>query len=135
MKNVITVVLLLALAAISGCQSSSSRGGSVLKDEGFKIAVPTFATQIKQGEVQIVTVSLERGVHFMQDVKLKIESSNGINVEPDSVIIESSDTPDVQLTITAAKDAALGEYSVRVVGIPKTGKSTSTKFNVNVVAP
>jgi uncharacterized membrane protein len=126
---------MLALAAMYGCQSSSPRGGSVLKGEGFKIAVPTFTTEIKQGETKNVTVSLERGEYFKKDVKLQIEASNGISVDPTKVIIKASDTPDVQLQISAAKDAAIGEYRVSVMGIPKTGESTSTEFNVTVVAP
>ena len=82
-----------------------------------------------------VTVSLERGEYFKKDVKLQIKASTGISVEPTSVIIKASDKPDVQLQISAAKDAAIGEYRVSVMGIPKTGESTSTEFNVKVVAP
>jgi len=128
-------MLTLVLVAVCGCQSSSPRGGSVVKGEGFKIAVPTLDTKLKQGEVQSVTVSLERGDYFKQDVKLQIEASKGISVEPTSVIIKASDTPDVQIKITVPKDAAFGEYSVSVKGIPKTGESTSTTFTVKVVSP
>ena len=135
MKTVITSMLTLVLVAVCGCQSSSPRGGSVVKGEGFKIAVPTLDTKLKQGEVQSVTVSLERGDYFKQDVKLQIEAFKGISVEPTSVIIKASDTPDVQIKITVPKDAALGEYSVSVKGIPKTGESTSTAFTVKVVSP
>ncbi len=135
MKNAITIVMTLVLATVFGCQSSSQRGGSALKAEGFKIAVPTFGTEVKQGEVQIVTVSLERGEYFKQDVKLQIKASTGISVDPTSVIIEASDKPDVQLRIAVPKDAAIGEYRVSVKGIPKTGASTSTEFNIKVVSP
>ena len=53
MKTAITIVMTLVLATVYGCQSSSPQGGSVLKGEGFKIAVPTFSTEIKQGEIQM----------------------------------------------------------------------------------
>lgn len=135
MKTAMTIVLTLVLVAASGCQSSSPKGGSVLKGEGFKIAVPTLDTKLKQGETQSVTVSLERGDYFKQDVKLQIEASKGISVEPTSVVIKASDKPDVQLRIAAAQNAAFGEYSVSVKGIPKTGESTSTTFTVKVVSP
>jgi uncharacterized membrane protein len=134
MKTAITIVLMLALLTMYGCQSSSPRGGSVLEGEGFKIAVPTFTTDIKQGETQSVTISLERGKYFKQDVKLQIEAK-GISVNPTSVIIKSSGKPEVQLRIAAAQNASIGEYRVSVKGIPKTGESTSTVFNVKVVAP
>jgi uncharacterized membrane protein len=136
MKNAITIMLMLALATVYGCQSSSPRGGGMTKDVGFNIAVPTFTTEIKQGEVQSVTVSLERGDYFKQAVKLQIKASKGISVDPTKVIIKASDKPDVQLRIAAAQNAALGVYRVSVKGTPtKTGEPTSTEFNVTVVAP
>ncbi len=94
-----------------------------------------FNTEIKQGQTQSVTVSLERGDYFKQDVKLQIEAFTGISVEPTSVIIKASDKPDVQLRIAAPQNAALGEYGIRVLGTPETGEPTSTVFTVRVVSP
>jgi hypothetical protein len=135
MKNAIAIVMALVLATVSGCQSSSPRGGSAFTDEGFKVAVPTLTTEIKQGETLNVTLSLERGKYFKQDVKLQIEAAKGISVEPTSATIKASEKPDMQIRIAAAQNAALGEYSVSVKGIPKTGESTSTAFTVKVVSP
>ncbi len=118
-------------------KSDSDKGGSTLKGEGFKIAVPTFDTKIKQGETQSVTISLERGESFKQDVTLEIRlfKGKGLTFEPAKVVVNASDKPDVQLMITALKDADLGEYKVSVTGTPTTGEPTSTEFNVKVVAP
>lgn len=104
------------------------------KDLGFKIAVPTYGTKIKLGQTQSVTVSLERGRHFKRDVTLDIEASAGISVEPTTVLIKSSERPEVQLRIAAAQTAALGEYPVSVKGVPETGEATSTTFTVKVVS-
>jgi uncharacterized membrane protein len=136
MKTAITIVMTLALAAVCGCQSSSSpRGGSVSKGEGFKLAVPTFDTDIKQGEVRAVTVSLQRGAYFKQDVKVQIQASKGISVDPTNVLVKASESPDIQLRIATTKDTALGAYRVSVKGTPITGEPTSTAFTVKVVAP
>jgi uncharacterized membrane protein len=135
MKNAIAVVMTLVLATVSGCQSSSQRGGSVSKGEGFKIVVPTLTTEVKQGETKNVTVSLERGQYFKQDVKLQIKAAKGISVEPTKVLVKASDKPDVQLMITVPKDAAIGEYKVSVTGTPTTGEPTSVGFKVKVVSP
>ena len=118
-------------------KSDSPKGGSALKGEGFKIAVPTFDTKIKQGEVQSVTISLERGESFKQDVTLEIKLSKGegLTFDPAKVVVKAGDKPDVQLKISAPKDAALGEYKVSVTGTPTTGEATSVEFNVKVVAP
>jgi uncharacterized membrane protein len=135
MKTAIAIVLTLVLASVLGCQSASPRGGGMAQDEGFKIIVPATATEIKQGQVQTVVVSLERAEFFKRDVKLEIKPSKGISVEPTSALIKASAKPEVQLRITAAKDAALGEYRVYVKGTPESGEPTQVEFNVKVVAP
>jgi uncharacterized membrane protein len=134
MKTVITIVMALALTALFGCQTSP-QGGGMSRDEGFHIAVPRFNTEVKQGELQTVAISLHRAEYFKRDVRLEIRPSKGISVEPTNVLVRGSDNPDVQLQITAAKDANLGEYRVYVKGTPESGESTSVDFNVKVVAP
>jgi uncharacterized membrane protein len=105
------------------------------KDKGFKIAVPTRDTDIKQGKVSTVTITLERGDYFKEDVDLQIEASEGLSIYPTNIMVKGSDTPDVQLRIATTTDTALGSYLVTVKGIPKTGEPTSTSFTVKVVAP
>jgi len=135
MKTVMTIVMTLALAAISGCQSSSLRGGGMTEDVGFKILVPTGDTDVKQGEVRNVTISLRRGENFKRGVKLEIQASEGISVAPTEIFVKGSESPDVQLRIATTKDTALGAYLVTVKGTPRTGEPTSTAFTVKVVAP
>ena len=134
MKSSMMIVMTLALTAVFGC-SLSNRGGGVSKDEGFRIAVPTFDTELKQGETQTVMVSLHRGEYFKRDVSLQIKASKGISIEPTSVWVKAGDKPDVQLRIAAAKDAALGEYRIYVEGTPASGEPNSVDFKVKVVAP
>lgn len=133
MKTAMMMVMMLGVTALFGCESP--RGGGMSRDEGFKIAVPVFNTEVKQGELQTVTVSLRRGESFKRDVTLEIRPSKGISVEPSTVLVKGSDAPEVQLRITAGKDANLGEYRVYVTGTPETGETTSTEFKVDVVAP
>ena len=138
MKKVIAITIVLALVLVAVSRGEDSpKGGSVGKGESFNIDVPTFYVKVKQGETQSVTIKLERGESFKQDVKLQIKLSKGegITISPAKVLVKASDKPDVQLTITATNDTALGEYHVFVIGIPKTGESTSTEFNVKVVTP
>ena len=132
MKTAIALVTTLTLAILSGCQMSP-RGGSAVKEEGFRITAPMFNADVKQGELRTVSISLLRDAYFKQDVKLQIKASKGISVEPTSVTVKASDKPEVQLQITAAKDAALGEYPVVVKGTPETGEPTSVGFTVKVV--
>ena len=136
MKKVIaiTIMLTLVLAAVSN-GTDSPKGGSVVKGQGFTIEVPTFVTEVKQGETQNVTIKLERGESFKRDVKLQIEAAKGISVDQTKVAVKASDKSDVQIKITAPKSTALGEYKISVTGTPATGEPTLVEFKVKVIAP
>ena len=134
MKTVIAVAMILAVATLIGCQTSP-RGGNMAKNEGFTISVPNFSTEVKQGQLQMVTISVQRDSLFKQDVKLEVKAPKGIGIEPKNITVKASDKPDVQLQVAAPKDAAIGEYPVVVKGVPETGEPTSVGFTVKVIAP
>ena len=123
----------LSVMVALGCESP--RGGGISGGEGFKIGTPTFETKIKQGETESVTISLHRGEQFKRDVTLEIRASKGISVEPTHAVVKGNEKPDVNLRITAAKDANLGAYKIYVKGTPETGEATSTEITVKVVSP
>jgi len=130
-------VKVVAIDAGYTVQSDSAKGGGPGKGEEFKIAVPIFETKIKQGETQNVAISLKRGESFKQDVTLEIKlfKGEGLTFEPAKIIVKANDSPDVQIMITADKNANLGEYKVFVTRTPTTGEATSIEFKVKVVAP
>jgi len=129
----IMFVATLALVGVVGCMSP--RGGGMAEDEGFKISVPTFTTDVKQGDRQTISVTLHREKFFKQNVRLQINASSGISVTPTDVLVKASETPEVQLQIATPKDAALGEYRVFVKGTPETGLPAAIEIKVKVVAP
>lgn len=134
MKLTVAIMTTLALAIFCGCQTSP-RGGSVVKHKGFTITAPTFSTEIKQGDLKTIAISLQRDSLFKQDVELQIKASKGISIEPSSLTVKASDKPEVLLQIAAPKDAPIGEYPVVVKGTPDDGEPTSVGFTVKVVAP
>jgi uncharacterized membrane protein len=91
-------------------------------------------TSVRQGEVQTVTVSLNRGASFRQDVDLSIVAPDGLSVEPSDVTVRSSDRQEVQLVITADDDAPIGVHNLEVQAEPETGKKTWVQFPVRVAA-
>jgi uncharacterized membrane protein len=117
----------------SGCNKTSDEGGRAGNDT-FRIAVPALATSVKQGELQTVRLTLERGAGFTQRVKLEIKAPAGIRVEPSGPTVEPGDKGDVQLKITAAKDAPIGEHKILVRGTPDKGEATETEFTITVSA-
>lgn len=132
MKKTLLVVGLIAVAAFMGCKKSEE-GGRAGTDT-FQVVVPLISTYIKQGEFQIVRVSVERGAEFKQAVTLKMKVPTGLTIDPDNSKIEPGDRGSVQLKITAAKDAPLGDQIVRVMGTPDKGETAETAFTVTVSA-
>ncbi len=130
--NRILAVAFVALVAFVGCQKSEpgGRGGS----DTFKVVVPAMSTDVKQGEIQTVRVSVERGADFKQAVKLEVKAPTGLQVDPGSTTVQPGDKGDVQLKITAAKDAPLGEQKLMIKGTPDKGESAETEFKVTVSA-
>ena len=135
MKTAMALAMTLALAALCSCRSSSPRGGVMDKEHGFKIQVRRFTLGIKQGDTETARVSLKRGDYFKQDVRLQINVPQGLMIEPNDVLVKASDGPDLELQVTAAKDAALGKYRIAIKGTPATGEQTSDEFTVEVKTP
>ena len=130
MTKAFTGVLIAALA-LTGCTKSSEEGGRAGNDT-FRIGVPALATDIKQGELQTVRLTLERGAGFKQRVKLEVKAPAGIQVEPSGPTVEPGDKGDVQLKITAAKDAPIGEHTILVKGTPDKGEAVEVEFKINI---
>ena len=126
------VVGLIAMAALVGCQKSEpgGRGG----DDTFKVVVPAMSAAVKQGEIQTVRVSVERGAGFKQGVKLEVKAPTGLEVDPESTLVKPGDKGDVQLKITAATDAPLGDQKIMVKGTPDKGEPAEVEFKVTVSA-
>jgi len=133
MKTTVATVMSLFVMAVLGCESP--RGGGLSSGEGFKIVTPPVTTTIKQGETQGVTVNLHRGDNFKRDVTLAISATASISVDPTQALVRGSEKADVNLRITAARDANLGEYKIYIKGTPETGEATKTEFTVKVVSP
>lgn len=134
MKTLIAICMMMALITVTGCWSStSSQGGIASADETFSISVQSSST-IKQGEDATISVTLNRGAAFKQDVQMDI-NADGISVTPKYVLVKASEKPEVRVKIAVAKDAALGDYIVNFKATPTTGKSASTACTVKVVVP
>ncbi len=133
MKRTLLLAMALAAPALCGC-SMSSRGGGIDHDRSFRIIGPA-ATTVKQGEVAIVTLKLNRGDSFKRDVRLDLRPSDGLDVEPTEATIAANEEASLQVRISAPRDAAIGEYHVYVKGTPETGEPTSMDFVVKVEAP
>jgi uncharacterized membrane protein len=132
-KPLLLMAGLIVMASLVGCNKSATGGGA--GDQTFKLMIPSSTTTVKQGEAQTVKVSLERGAGFKQGVKLDLKVPTGLTVEPDGTTVKAGDKGEVQLTIRAAKDAALGDQKIMVKGTPDQGEAVEMELKVAVIAP
>ena len=130
--NKALVVGLIAMAALVGCKKSEEGGRA--GNDTFRVVVPAVGADVKQGEVQTVRVSVERGAGFKQGVKLEVKAPAGLQVDPESTMVKPGDKGDVQLKITAAQDAPLGDQKIMVKGTPDQGDPANVEFKVTVSA-
>ena len=91
---------------------------------------------VRLGEQHFQTplLVMERGKGFKQRVKLEVKAPVGVQVEPKEAMVEPGDKGDVQLKITVAKDAPIGEHKILVKGTPDKGEPAATEFKITVSA-
>lgn len=145
MKRFLAAALVAALGSVGlvGCGSGSSGGpGATSKDkpmggmgqaeDSFSLDVPNLATHVKQTEAKVVSIGIKRGKNFGQDVGLMFEGlPKGVTVDPATPDVKAG-MEKVDVTVKAAADAALGDFTVKVKGHPKTGADASNEFKLTV---
>lgn len=155
MKTLFGSMALLALFAV-GCNQSTPGGpgvapagstanttpnsttNSTMKpdlgqaEETFRLSVPVLSTSLKQGETKTAKISISRGKNFDEDVSLQFASlPKGLTIAPASPVIKHGDES-TDLTLTAAADAALGDFTIDVTGKPSQGADARTEFKVSI---
>ena len=105
---------------------------AVVAKDSFTLSVPSLSTSLKQGETKTVAIGIKRDKNFDQDVVLKFgDLPTGVTLEPASPAIKHGDE-EAQVTLTAAGDAALGNFTIKVTGHPAKGADASNEFKLTV---
>ena len=136
-------MLLLSVGAL-GCGQTATSGGpgannpnadkNPLKqaDNTFTLDTPNLATKVKQGQSDTITIGINRGKNFDQDVALKFDGlPSGVALDPASPTIKASEK-EVKLTVSAAANAAIVDADVKVTGQPTTGPAGTNTFKLSV---
>ncbi len=133
---------LLSLGLITGCSEESTPGGPgaaatttdgepVNEDATFTLGLPTGATNIEQGMSEVVSVSVDRGDNFSEDVTISFMPPDGITVEPSEATVRSTDD-EVELTIQVAPTVAPGEKIIDVSGQGGSGPAATGQLTIEV---
>lgn len=105
---------------------------AIAAKDTFTLSVPLLSTSLKQGETKTVSISVKRDQSFDQDVALEFgELPTGVTMEPAAPVISQGQT-EAQLTLTAADDAALGNFTIKTTGVPTQGANAAAEFKLTV---
>jgi tetratricopeptide (TPR) repeat protein len=89
------------------------------------------AAALSRGERKEVTVIIDRGKDFDQELSLKFSAPRGLKVTPGEVLVSAGEK-EVQVMIESDSDAPAGELSIEVTGTPPTGRPTALRIPVEV---
>ena len=145
MHKSLSISTLLALLTLTGCGQGTPGGPGVTSttvkkpvfgqtDDTFNLSVPMMATSLQQGSKLETQIGIERAKNFGEDVALKfVGLPKGVQVTPTAPVIKHGDE-NAKITFAADADAMIGEYKVRITGLPESGNNASIEFSLNITA-
>ena len=105
---------------------------TVAAKDSFTLGLPYLSTGLKQGETQTVAITVKRAKTFDEDVALSFGPlPTGVTIAPESPKILRGEA-DVNVMLTAASDAALGNFVIKVTGQPTTGVAATSDLKLAV---
>ncbi len=132
---------LVGLLALAGCRSGTA-GGPGAESTGAEQplvgdAERTFQLNVedvtmRQGETKSLLLTIKRSTNFSEDVEITFtDLPKGISVDPSQPKISAADT-EARVNLTAASDAALGEFKATVTGHPTKGADSTNTMKLAV---
>ncbi len=98
----------------------------------FTLSVPLLSTSLKQGETKTASIGIKRNKSFSQDVALTFgDMPTGVMIEPSAPVINHGDE-EVLVTLTAANDASLGDFTIKLTGHPAKGADAVNELKLTV---
>jgi hypothetical protein len=141
-KRLSIVLMSALLIAATGCGRSGTQGGPGAtdptakapligqKDDTFNLTVSSVS--LKQGDSTQGMIGIKRGTNFEQDVTLAFtDLPKGVTIDPAGPAILSKGT-EAKFTFKVGDDAALGDFTVKVVGHPAKGGDATNQFNLTI---
>jgi hypothetical protein len=140
MKTLVGLLVATGLVLVVGCNDKSSAGGGSSKNEQFKISVKDTFKQgetVKQGETKKITINVDRGKEFKEDVKLSVEDKDvpkGVKVSFDPAEVPADKSTSEMTVKVDDKDSPPGKQTITVHAKPGKGSATSLPIEVTIEA-
>jgi len=138
-----SLATVMVMVAFSGCSQAVPGGPGVTSppqkppaygeaDKTFNLTVPHMSTTLHQGEAKEVSIGIERGKNFEEDVTLKFaDGPKGVTLTSATPVIMHGST-EAKITLKATDDASLGDFTVKVTGHPTKGGDATNEFKITV---
>lgn len=105
----------------------------IVAKDGFSLNLPRSATSLTQGATRSVEIGVDRQKAFADDVSIRFgEFPTGVTAEPSEPLIEKGKSS-VRVVLSATDEAALGDFTVNVVGHPPQGNDASGILRLDIV--
>lgn len=102
--------------------------------ETFTLRTPVLSTSLKQGETKSASITISRGKDFQDDVNLTFSGiPAGVTFDPATATLKHGDK-EQKINISASDDAALGDFTIKVLGHPSSGPDATNEFKLNISA-
>ena len=102
------------------------------KEGTFILKPPTLSDSIKQGASDVVTISIDRGKNFDEDVALAFtDVPDHVTIEPKVTTIKKGEK-DAKVTVKVGEKAGLGKHDIKVTGKALKGETAETHFTIDV---
>jgi hypothetical protein len=151
MRKLLTVLAVGTLVGLLGCNNAGTPGGAGASnrnkdgkndnthlsnaENSFTLSPPMTSTTVKQGEKTNVKIGISRGKNFGDDVMLSFsEPPKGVTITPAKAELAAG-AKDATVSVEAAKDAAIGDFTITVTGKPKKGPDAINTFKLTVKKP
>lgn len=143
MKKSMTILAISAALALYGCDTGTTGGPGTTTpesekpmmgqtDDTFSLDLPMMSASVEQGEQETVSIGINRGTNFAQDVSLKFSNiPPGIHIQPEVPVIARTDE-EVELLIHASEEAAVGDFTVQISGHPERGDDATAELSITV---
>ncbi len=134
---------LLMMVACAGCSQAIPGGPGVTKppqrqpaygeaDNTFNLSVPHMSTTLHQGESKEVSIGIDRGKNFDEDVTLTFaDGPKGVTLDSAEPVIMHGAT-EAKVMLKATSDASLGDFTVKLTGHPTKGGDATNEFKITV---
>lgn len=113
-----------------GANTDSAISAVTQKEGTFSLDVPMMKTSLVQGETKTIAIGIKRGDNFQEEVALNFSDlPQGVTVEPASIKVGEAEA---MVKISAAPDAAIGDFTVKVTGHPGKGADATNELKISV---